>query len=49
MYGIVKKPEKNNFKFVDILPLPKEEPEKNLVAEKPNDPIDHIALLEKNF
>jgi len=46
--GIVKKPEKNNnFKFVDILPLPKEEPKKIVAAVE--DPIDHITLLEKNF
>ena len=43
--GIVKKPKKNNFKFVDILPLPK----KIVVAKKPKDTIDHIGILEKNF
>ena len=45
--GVVKKPKKNNFKFADVLPLPKKESKKIVAAVE--DPIDHIAIIEKNF
>ena len=46
--GVVKKPKKEkDFKFADILPLPKKESKKIVAAVE--DPIDHIAIIEKNF